>query len=335
MKIFITGATGYLGEQLTKKLLTQGHTICALIRSPKKAAQLAQPPNVELYEGDLLQPDKIRKAMQGCEQAYHLAAYAKVRSKDPHTFYKINVEGTRNVLEAAKAQEVKKIVVTSTAGVLGPAVNGVVHEESPLAIPLSTDYEKTKLPSEKEIQKYVAAGLNAVIVNPTRVYGPGQLSESNATTKLIHQYTTGKWRFLPGDGQSVGNYVYIEDVVAGHCLAMEKGKAGERYILGGENASFQKFFQTIREVTSVSYQLYQLPIWLMMAFAKIQRWRANTFGKPPLITPPFVRRYLYNWVLSTEKAERTLGYQPTALKTGIRKTVDWLEENKNLVSLEH
>jgi nucleoside-diphosphate-sugar epimerase len=326
MKIFITGASGFIGGELAKRLAATGHTIHALVRSPDKAVDLHHP-NIRIFQGDLLEQDKIRTAIRGCKQAYHLAAYAKVWAEDPNTFEQVNVKGTLNVWEAAREAGVSRMVATSTAGTLGPSGEKMVNENSPAPDSYFTAYERTKARSEEELLKRTGKGPEVVIVNPSRVFGPGLRSDSNATTDMIANYIRGKWRILPGDGHSIGNYVFVDDVIEGHLLAMENGKAGERYILGGENHSFRSFFQVLSDVSGKSYTMIPLPVSLMLAFAHFQLWKSRRFGSAPLITPDFVKRYLHHWKISSKKAEAELGYSPTSLSEAFRKTIDWIQEN--------
>lgn len=321
-KIFITGSTGFIGQKLARRLADEGNQVVALIRSKGKAKDL-QHKNISFVEGDLFNIGALEVGMHETDEVYHLAAFASVWAKDD-TFSKVNIDGTLNILNAAKKKGVKKIVVTSTAGVIGPAIDGPVNEETPRQVDFFTDYESTKYESELKIKEYVAEGQHVVIVNPTRVYGPGPLNVSNSVTKLIKQYTEGKWKFIPGDGLSTGNYVFVDDVINGHILAMEKGRAGERYLLGGEDATYYELFDTIAEVGGKKYKLYNMPLGVLLAFGKIQLFLANTFGRQPLITPGWVRKYLYKWSVSSAKAEKELGYQITSLKDGVQKTVDWV-----------
>jgi farnesol dehydrogenase len=150
------------------------------------------------------------------------------------------------------------------------------------------------------------------------------MSVSNIATKLIDWYSRGKWRFLPGRGHQVGNYVFVDDVVRGHLLAMDKGQPGQRYILGGENHSYRDYFGTVAEITDQRYRLYGVPLWVMMIFAKVQV-ALSVFGRTPAITPGFVRKYNYHWSVDTGKAVRELGYEITPLKRGVEITLEWLK----------
>ena len=327
MKFFLTGATGYIGIQLTKKLAAQGHRVHALFRNESKKGELSGLENVQLFKGDILDRGSLEKAVRGCEAVFHVAAFAKAWHKNSQTFFRINVKGAENVFDTAKKAGVERVVFTSTAGVISPSNGTPSDENTPRTIPLSTLYEKSKAEAEQLASSLNCPDMEIVTVNPSRVYGPGLLSESNGVTKMVKLYLEGKFRLLPGDGTSIGNYVFINDVVDGHIKAMEKGRAGERYILGGDNASFIEFFKTLSFVSGKNPRLFKMPIPIMNLAAKILEVRADILGTPPLITPPFVKKYLYNWDLSSKKAEKELGYKPTKLKEGLERTVIWINSN--------
>lgn len=328
MKIFITGATGYIGNNLAKRLANEGHTVHALNRSESKAALLNHE-NIRVFYGDITDIESVKAAMTGCDQVYHLAAYARVWAKDPGLYYKLNVTGTLNVLNAAKEVGIKHIVFTSTAGVLGPSGTSPVKESDKRIGATLNEYEETKTQCEEICKKYCNEyGLHIVIVNPPRVYGPGVESESNALTRLADLYLKGKWRILPGDGSKVGSYVHVDDVVNGHILAMEKGRPGERYILSGENASYTQFFNTLAKVTGHKRLLIPLPVGVMIVVGYGMLGITKLTGKPPLLTPKWIRKYLYNWALSCEKAEKELGYSYRSLEKGLAETINWLKANK-------
>ncbi|QEC68877.1 SDR family oxidoreductase [Panacibacter ginsenosidivorans] len=325
MKIFVTGATGYIGNNLAKRLAGEGHIIHALNRSAQKSTLLNHD-NIQLFKGDITDPASVKNAMQGCEQVYHLAAYARVWAKDPSTYHTLNVEGTRHVLEAARELAINDIVVTSTAGVLGPSGERPVKEDDPRIGEMLNEYEETKTQSEEMCRDYSRRfGMRIVMVNPPRIYGPGVDSESNALTRMVHLYMQGKWRILPGDGKRTGSYVHIDDVVNGHVLAMQKGRAGERYILSGENVSYTTFFNTLAKVNGKKNFLLPLPVWVMVLAGYGMMGLTKITGKPPLLTPKWIRKYLYDWSLSCEKAQRELGYTYRSLEEGLQQTVDWLK----------
>lgn len=327
MKVFLTGATGYIGANLALKLANAGYVVHALIRSPKKA-KVIEHPNIKLFDGDILDVLSLKKAMSSCEAIFHLAAYASVWAKDPATYFKINVQGTKNILNVALELGIKKMVYTSTAGVIGPSYDKPATEESIRKVDFFNEYESSKSLSENWALSYLSKGLETVIVYPPRVYGPGVMSESNAVSKLIQQYIKGKWRMIPGDGFRTGCYAFIEDVTEGHIKALEKGKPGERYILGGENVDYHQLFQWIRKYSKKDYPLYKIPMTLMLSFGYFQVLKQQLIGAPPLLTPKWIRKYLYDWSLSSDKAIKDLGYKITPLEEGICLTVDWLNNNK-------
>lgn len=327
MKVFITGATGFIGERLARHLAEQGVEVRALARNPEKA-RMIEHENVTIIQGDLTDIESLRMGMAGCEQVYHLAGFIDIWHKDKSTFHRINVEGTRNVLQAASDARVEKLVFTSTAGTLGHSQDQPVSEATGDSSRATTSYETTKAQAEELVRSW-ESDLERVIVNPTRVYGPGQLNSSNIATKLIDWYSRGKWRFVPGTGRQTGNYAFIEDVIRGHILAMERGRHGERYILGGENVSYRQFFEVVAEVTGKRYPLVGMPLPVMQAFARLQM-AMTVFGRPPAITPGFVRKYNYDWHLDISKAQQELGYKITPLRTGVGITLDWLTTSRKL-----
>ena len=328
MKYLITGSTGFIGGVLAKHLAAEGHSLHLLIRSESKAAALNLP-GVRMFEGDITDAVSVQTAMQGCSHVFHLAAFAKPVAKEPDTFHIINVEGTRNVLEAAIKEGVKRVVFTSSAGTFGVTdAEQDADENSQRPKRHHTEYAATKKRAEDLCNEYRARGLDVVIVYPTRVYGPGLLSESNAVTKILQLYERGRWRIIPGNGKTIGNYVYVEDVAQGHILAMNKGRKGEDYILGGENVSFDVFFDAMKHACGKKRLLVRIPypiLWfaaaLMVAFGVLTR-------RPAMITPGWVKRYLQHRRLSSRKAIEELGYNITPLAEGFSKTLEWIREQR-------
>jgi farnesol dehydrogenase len=325
MKIFITGATGFIGNKLALRLANEGHTIHALIRSQHKQ-QLLDHPNIKLFLGRLMDEVSLRKAIRGCDQIYHLAAFADVWSKNPYKFFEINALGTEKILDIAKECGVQKSVITSTAGVIGPSDHGPVNETTIRLVDYFNEYESSKAYSESLIKDRVRSGEHIVVVSPTRVFGPGIRSKSNSVTKMIEGYTRGKWRVIPGKGDKVGNYVYVDDVIEGHIRAMDKGISGERYLLAGDNVTFDEFFQRVRQISNKNYRLFHFPIPLMMAFTRIAYVVSRSLGKAPPITTKWVRKFLHDWDTDNTKAVQELGMQFTSLNEGIEKILQWLKE---------
>lgn len=334
MKYFMTGISGFIGSSIARQLAFDGHAVNALIRSPL-SGDLKDLPNLHFYFGDLFDRNVLLKAMEGCDVVFHLAALAKAWVKDPKDFYRINVEGAENVFQAAKLAGVKKVVFTSTAGTMSPSADlELTDETTHRSMPYFNEYEVTKHKAEQVARDFSRNGLAVVIVNPTRVYGPGPLNASNSVTKMIDGYRKGKWRIIPGNGKKIGNYVYIDDVVRGHLLAAQKGRAGERYILGGENLTFDEFFRKVGHVTGRNHKMFHFPLCLMAASAKIMELQHLLTGIPPLITKGWVKKFLSHWSLSSEKARRELDYHITPFEDGVKKTIEWLDSEEVALGIE-
>ena len=328
--IFVTGATGFIGSRLVRELVQAGHTVRALTRTTSNTEGLRND-RVKLANGDLTDLNSLKTAMRGCSRVYHLAAHAKNWSRDKAVFFRYNVDGIKNILEAARQTDVERVVFTSTIVTFGPTASGVVGNETTprMTQQYYTEYEESKAIAEQEALRYAANGSPVVIVNPTRVYGPGKLTEGNSVTLMIDLYDRGKVPILLNRGDNVGNYVLVDDLVRGHILAMEKGRIGERYILGGENASLKHLFEIVNEISGKKHIQVNLPARLAMMYADLEKKKAEWFGWYPQITPGWVETFLQDWVYSSQKAEQELGYSITSLREGIRRTYEWLLQQRS------
>jgi farnesol dehydrogenase len=328
-RVFVTGATGFIGTKLVQELVRRGCSVRALRRASSNADGLGSE-RVELVQGSILDPESLRRGMEGCEQVYHLAAYAKNWARERDVFFQQNVEGTRHVLATAQACGVKRLVVTSTIVTLGPTAPGVVGDETMARLTprCFTEYEESKTVAEREVLQWVARGGPAVIVNPTRVFGPGKLTEGNSVTLMIDQYTRGRLPVLLNAGVNVGNYAFVDDLVRGYLLAMEKGRIGERYILGGQNVSLKGFFELVDGATGRRHRQVSLPPWAGLAFARFEELKAKWLGVYPQVSPGWVETFLADWAYSCAKAERELGYTITPLREGIHTTCEWLRTQR-------
>ncbi len=323
--IFVTGATGFIGTNLVNALVKNGHTVRAFSRSKSNREGLINE-QIRFVTGDMMNLDSLKRGMEGCAQVYHLAAYAKNWAQDPSVFFKLNVDGMRNVFEVAKEMGAQRIVFASTVVTFGPTPPGITGDERMLRISLRcyTEYEKSKVAAEKEALRLAAQGYPVVIVNPTRVFGPGKLTEGNSVTLMIDMYSRGKLPVLIGHGKNVGNFVLVDDIVRGLILAMEKGVDGERYILGGENLSLKDFFCIIDDLTQAKHRQINFPRRLALFYAGLEKKKAELFGLYPKITPGWVETFLQDWAYTSNKAQRELGYTITPLVEGIRQTLEWL-----------
>ena len=327
MRFFITGATGFIGTALIRFLYNKGHTTRVFCRPSSNTDVFNRIP-VEIAYGDIRDFQSIKKGIKGCEYVIHLAGYAKNWAKDPQTFYDVNLHGLDNLLKAAQEEGIKKTVLVSTCMVFGPSNENSVQESKNNAEICLCEYQHSKCEADKLGLSANQKGFPVVIVHPTRVYGPGLLTEGNSVTILIKNYIEGKWSGILSDGSAVGNYVYIDDVIQGIWKAFERGKPGEKYILGGENLSYEDFYKIIGDISKHRRSLIHIPLWAAMNIARVQLLLAHIFKRHPLITPKWMRIFSIDWAFSSEKAQKELEYSITPFKQGIKKTIDWLRSDQ-------
>lgn len=327
MAILVTGATGFIGSRLTIELSRQEQSIHLLCRNTPTLPEF-QKSNIHIFKGDITDMESIKRSMEGVERVYHLAAYARLWAKDTSIFTKINVEGTRNVLMAAKSTGVKKVVYTSTAGVIGPSGDKPMKETDSRITGFFNLYESTKNEAEELALGFADQGLPVCVLNPSRIYGPGFDTGSNPFTKIIEMYLKGQWKIIPGSGEDIGSYPYIDDVVDAHLKAMQKGRSGERYILGGVNATFNEFISLVKKHSGIDRTLRHVPFFALSGLSYLMLLNARITGKYPLITPDWVAKYKYHWALDSSKAIGELDYKIRSLDDGIKETVDWVKQNR-------
>jgi nucleoside-diphosphate-sugar epimerase len=322
MKIFITGANGFIGGNLCRRLAGEGHEIHALVR--QENARMPTLPNVKFFQGDLTDLASIATAIRGCHQAYHVAGYAKLWAAKRKTFFDINVTGTENVLEAALKAGVKKLVFTSSCAVFGPSLNKPITEKDPRITAFNNDYDLSKSIAEARVIDYCKQGLETVVVNPSRVYGPGETTHANMITKMLIRCLNGRWVLMPGISDVIGNYAYIDDVIDGHINAMLRGTVGERYIVGGENLSYEEVIAIIGEEVK-SPKLLALPAGAVKAWGFIELVKYRVTGNEPKFTSDSVGRYLRHAAFDCSKAIDQLGYSITGFREGICNTINYLK----------
>lgn len=326
MKVFITGATGYIGQRLANKLSGDGHTIHALVRNPKIAEGLLHK-GIALFSGDICDIATIEKAMKGCTHVFHVAGLAKLWTKNRKDFYRVNVGGTLNVLRTASRFDVEKLVYTSSCGVFGNSMKFPLKEADPRMSNFDNDYDLSKHLSECAVKKFSGRGLPSVIVNPSRVYGPGAATFSNPITKMIMRCMDGKLVIVPATRKVIANYAFIEDVVRGHIGAMEYGRPGERYILGGDNHSYDDFIDILQ--STVAYpRLIRLSPFALRLLGYLNILGHHFTGREPNLTPTVVKRITKNAALDCSKAISELQYVITPLKEGIAQTIQHIQNKR-------
>lgn len=318
MKIFLTGATGYVGWEICKRLIKDGHEVNALCREPAKTMPME---NLNWKEGSLENIASVLGAMEGCAHVYHCGGLARVWDSDSQAFYRANVLGTENVLEAARQHNVERLVFTSSAGVIGKSLSTPMTEDDPRLEPFDNDYDLTKYLAGEKVLEYAREGRFAVIVYPSRIYGPGIDSLTNVVTNAFSRYLRQSFYLVPGDGRSECNYVFIGDVVDGHIRAMQYGKPGEKYILGGENCSYNRLFDLFEKVSGEKRRRISIRSGVLNVASMVLLSWAKLTGTPPFITPWYARRLFHPQLLSSGKAEAILGYHITPLLEGLEITL--------------
>lgn len=323
MKIFVTGASGYLGGRLATRLADEGHTVHALVRNPARC-RLANHPNILLFEGDLSQRGVIDQAIRGCDQAYHIAAMVKLWSRRRSDFYQTNVEGTRHVLESAESNGVRKLVFTSTCAVIGPSLKAPMTEEDPRVRSFENDYEFSKFLAENLVREFGRERLSSVIVSVPKLFGPGDVTSAVSVNGLIRRFISGQLTFCPAPESLLSNYGFTDDVVEGHLAAMESGRSGEKYIIGGENLSYTDFFNTLRDFTRRPGRV--LPVGKLVGFLYgsghfLHSWLRR---REPEFTGKGVGHIYCNKAFSCEKAIAELGYRITPFREAANKTIRFL-----------
>ena len=323
MNVLVTGATGFVGIHLTRRLVQDGHAVRILARSAASASRVSAL-EAEVVIGDVTDPAAIDCAVAGAEIVYHLAgAFQGVRADAQ--YWRVNVDGTRYVIEAALRHGVRRLVHCSTSGVHGPSTNGPLTEESPLAHSPWNLYEVTKAAGERLVLSAAREhGLDAVVFRPAAIYGPGDLR----LLKLFRAIAKRRFVML-GDGQPQYHTVYIDDLIDGILQCAGRPEAlGEAFILAGPRAtSIQELVETIAEAVGTSVPRWRLPVGPVYAAGVLCEWAC----KPLKIAPPLHRRrvdfFRYHRLFDSAKAKRLLGYAPQVdLQTGIERTARWYQE---------
>jgi dihydroflavonol-4-reductase len=280
---------------------------------------------VERVEGDLRDKATLHKALTGCQQLYHVAAHYALWAKDPAIFYNINVTGTKNLLEAARDVGTERIVYCSTIGAIGlPPGGGLGTEETPVSLEqMAGHYKRSKYLAEQEVLKLAKTGLPVVIVNPSAPVGAGDVKPT-PTGQIIVDFLKGR---MPAYIETGMNIVDVDDVAAGHLLAMQRGRIGERYILGNKNLMLQEVFEILSRLTGIKAPSIKLPRLAILPLAYLNQWTANLTGQPPRIPLEGVKMAKYKMHYDCGKAIRELGIPQTPPEVALEKAVRWFREH--------
>jgi nucleoside-diphosphate-sugar epimerase len=314
MRYAVTGATGFVGGQLTRMLVDGGHQVTALVRSPSKAQALTAL-GVDLVPGDLADRESLDRLLDGADGLFHVAGWYKVGARDRSDGYRINVEGTRDVLTAARAAGTSRVVYTSTLAINSDA-RGVVRDESYVFTGqhLST-YDATKAEAQRVADQFAADGLPLVTVMPGLIYGPADTSQSG---QLIRNVVAGKPVAVPSGNRLC--WGYVDDIVQGHVLAMEKGVVGQRYMLAGPIHTLVDGLRTAARIAGTRGPLV-VPATVIGGLAVVSDWLERVVPLPPTVSSETLRAATADYLGSPAKAQRELGWSARSLDAGMQETV--------------
>ncbi len=324
MKVLITGSSGFIGAAVTRAVIAKGDEVRVLVRATSNRSNLDGLP-VETVQGDLQDPQSLKKAVTGCQGIYHVAAHYALWAQDPSIFYQVNVEGTKHLFRAAEEAGVERIVYTSTIGAIGlPSDGGLGHEKLfPSESQLSGDYKRSKFLAEQEVLKMARQGLPVVIVNPTAPVGERDVKPT-PTGQIIVDFMKRKMFAYIETGM---NLIDVDDVALGHVRAMERGRIGERYILGNQNLMFRDICQMLSQLTGVPAPRVRLPWRWIVPLAHVNTWIANhVTHKTPRIPLEGVRMAKYRMHYDCTKARTELDLPQTSVEVALKKAVQWFRQ---------
>ena len=328
--ILVTGATGHIGNVLIRKLLEQGEKVRALVWRGEDTTPIKDL-DVEQVEGDVLDPASLEPAMRGVETVYHLAGIISIMPGRNPLVWKVNVEGTRNVLEAARRARVRRLVYTSSIHAIARAPHGVTMDES-LGFDQNNpygEYDRSKAAASLKVQKAATEGLDAVIVCPTGVIGPYDFRGSEMG-EVIRSASEARTMFYV---EGAYDFVDVRDVADGMIAAHAYGRRGESYILSGQKLSVRYLLETVREVTGKAFASFKMPFSLAEFAAKFTPYYYRWSKAKPRFTPYSLEVLQSNSNISHAKAARELGYQSRPAIETIADTVRWFFENHKVRSM--
>ncbi|MFQ5765384.1 MAG: hopanoid-associated sugar epimerase [Rhodospirillales bacterium] len=324
--ILVTGASGFVGSAVLRRLLERGGAARAMVR-PESDRRNLEGLAVEVVEGDLTDPATLKGALKGCEGLFHVAADYRLWAPDPAPLFKTNVEGTRAIMLAAGECGVGRIVYTSSVATLGLLPDGApANEETPVGFAdMIGAYKQSKFLAEAEVSELVRAErLPAVIVNPSTPVGPRDVKPT-PTGRMIVEAASGR---MPAYVDTGLNIVHVDDVAEGHLLAYERGEAGERYLLGGDNMTLADILRAVARNTGRRPPLVRIPHSVVLPIAYLaEAWSRLAGGTEPFATVDGVRMARKKMFFSHRKAEKALGYRPRPAEDALADAVRWFRDN--------
>jgi dihydroflavonol-4-reductase len=325
MKVFLTGATGFLGSHVARVLAAQGAELRLLVRSTSNLKNL-EGLNAETASGDLRDPASLEKATSGCDTVFHVAADYRLWVRDPDEMYRSNVEGTRAILDSARKNGVRRVVYTSSVATMGFTRNGnPADEDSPVALAdMIGHYKRSKFMAEQIALEAGRSGMHVVVVNPTTPVGEQDIKPT-PTGGIILDFLKRKFPAYVDTGL---NLVDVTECARGHVTALERGKSGERYILGGENLTLKQILDKLAAITGLSSPTVKLPYFFAFAAAAVDETiTGRILHREPRATIDAVRMGRKKMFASSAKAERELGWKLVPAENALRRAVEWFQTN--------
>lgn len=316
----VTGATGFIGGHVAALLLQKGWRVRGLRRGGSRPTPSLSS-DIEWYEGDLRNFQEVCRAVAGCDAVLHVAADYRLWARHPEEIYGSNVSGTIHVLEACLAARVPRVVYTSSVGALGLNADGSpAHEETPVRLQdMVGDYKRSKFLAEREAEKFAGRGLPLVIVNPSTPVGPGDWKPT-PTGKIIVDYLNGR---MPAYLDTGLNLIHVKDVAAGHLLALEKGRVGEKYILGNRNLTLAEIFRLLEDISRIPAPRIRLPYTPILGLAYFFHALSTFTHREPLIPLDGVKMARKLMFFDPRKAVRELGLLQTPVEEALKEAVFW------------
>lgn len=314
--VLVTGASGFLGWHVARVLVERGYSVRALVRPGSRFSEL----DAEPVTGDLRDPQSLERAVEGCSLVFHVAADYRLWAKDPRELYRTNVDGTRALLEASRRAGVERVVYTSTVGSIGIPQEGLGDENTPVSLDdMAGDYKRSKFLAERVALEFARGGLPVVIVNPTAPVGDHDVKPT-PTGQTVLDFLNGR---MPAFIDTGLNIVAARDTAEGHLLACERGRAGERYILGSENLTLAQILQLLAKITDRKAPSLRLPYAVAYCAGVCSTAWAEVTGVPPRVPIEAVRMARKKMWVTHEKARRELGFQPDPAETALRRAAEW------------
>jgi len=325
MLVFVTGATGFLGSHVARVLIEQGAKLRLLVRNSSDLRNIADL-SAEQVLGDLREPASIEKAIAGCEVVFHVAADYRLWVRDPDEMYRSNVEGTRGLLEAARKSGIRRVIYTSSVATMGFTSNGsLADENSPVSLgQMIGPYKRSKFMAEQIALAAGRSGMDVVVVNPTTPIGERDIKPT-PTGRIVVDFLKKKFPAYVDTGL---NLVDATECARGHVAALEKGRSGERYILGGENLTLKQIFDRLAAITSLPSPKVKVPYAMALATGVVDEVvTGHILRREPRVTIDAVRMGRKRMFVSSAKAERELGWKTIPVDGAMRRAVDWFRAN--------